>query len=149
MGPSFVHPSCCVFTLTWQLSAKSSHGMPSYSVHTNFRMRSAMITLAPKHYLTTLVIDFFILWLHRPRKRMLSSFLGQASAKPHSRLSKCALISSPRMYFDAYNLFFLNSMIPFSTQNTLSRLIILADPQIDLRVEAIVQQSSHQDHQTF
>ena len=89
---------------------------------------------------------------------MLSSFPGQASAKPHSRLSKCALISSPRMYFgqkrrffisaDAYNPFFLNSMIPFSTQNPLSRIIILADPQIDLRVE-IVQQSSHQDHQTL
>ena len=32
--------------------------MPPYIVYTNFRMRSAMINFAPKHYLTTLVIDF-------------------------------------------------------------------------------------------
>ena len=57
MGLSFVHP-CCVCTLTWELSAKSSHGAPSNIVHTNFRMHSAMITFAPKHYLTTLVMDF-------------------------------------------------------------------------------------------
>ena len=63
MGPSFVHP-CCVCTLTWQLSAKSSHGMPPYIVYTNFRMRSAMINFAPKHYLTTLVIDFSLSFGH-------------------------------------------------------------------------------------
>ena len=75
-------------------------------------------------------------------KGMLSSFpAGQASAKSHSRLSKCALIPSPWMYFgqkrcfliiaDVYKPFFLNLMIPFSTQNPPSRVIILADPQIE------------------
>ena len=78
MGPSFVH-TCCVCTLIWQLSATSSHGMPPYIVYTNFRMRSAMITFAPKHYLTTHPCHrfFFILWLHRPR--LLNAFICKFS----------------------------------------------------------------------
>ncbi len=64
MGPSFVQP-CCVCTLTWQLSAQSSHGTPSYIVHTNFQMHSAMITFAPKqHCLANLVIVFSLTFGH-------------------------------------------------------------------------------------
>ena len=85
MGPSFVHP-CCVCTLTWQMSAKSSHCMPPFTVYMKFRMRSAaMITFAPRHYLTSLVTDVSISFRHTgPGYSMPSS----ASSAKHNGSKK-------------------------------------------------------------
>ena len=86
MGPSFVHP-CCVCTLTWQMSAKSSHcSISPFTVYMKFRMRSAaMITFAPRHYLTTLVKDFSLSFGHTgPGYSMTSS----ASSAKHDGIKK-------------------------------------------------------------
>jgi hypothetical protein len=61
IGLSFVHPRSLCLYLTWQLSAKSSHhGIPPFIVYTSFECVQLWYLLLPppKHYLTTLVIDF-------------------------------------------------------------------------------------------
>ena len=65
-------------------------------------------------------------------KGMLSNLPAHESVEPTSLLSKCALMSSPRMNLGQYRhflireiaktLFFLNSMIPLRTQKPLSRM---------------------------
>ena len=56
-----MHPRSLCLYLTWQLSAKrSSHGMSPFIVYTSFECVQLWYLLLPppKHYLTTLVVDF-------------------------------------------------------------------------------------------
>ena len=138
MGSSFVHP-CCVCTLTWQLSAKSSHGMPPYIVYTNFRMRSAMITFAPKHYVTALVMIDFSLSFGRtgPGYSMPSSASSAKHVGVKKTLTPIILTCSAHRilhwwsrgsYIDArwrrlvYRLMMPNALLPFLVCTYLSTL---------------------------
>ena len=77
IGLSFVHPRSLCLYLTWQLSAKSSYGIPPFIVYTSFECVQLWYLLLPppNHYLTMHPCHrfFFILRLHRPR--LLNAFI--------------------------------------------------------------------------